>query len=639
MSDKLLYYIKKYYAVIVSLTVFIIYMITLAPSVLHIDAGELAAVQATLGIAHPTGYPLFTIWGYLFLLIPLPFTKIISANILSSLWCALGLFFLIKSLTIIFSHIPSEVLEKSIQKRIKPEPTNSKNKIRNYIIPSVAAAITLAFTNTYWFQSTSVEVYSLQIFLFALLLFSVVYAFFSPNDNLGKWIWVGLAFALGFSNHMTTMLAIPFAGILFFSRERFNKKSLHKILVVTISSLPILILIYLYLPIRANSNPEINWGNPLNFENFWRHFTGKQYQVWLFSSIDSAKKQLGYFIQNLPAEFAYFPLIIAFIGAFYLHKRNKVILYAVLATFIFGTLYSINYDIVDIDSYFLLPYFMVAILCAFGYRQIMNSLSKKIANNFITGLIIIGLSIVPLIVNFSRANQSDKYIFEDYTKSVLNSVDSNSVIFTYQWDYLISPSYYFQFVENYRSDVVVIDKELLRRSWYYNQLVRNYPDVMKKIRTEMNNFLEAIKPFERDENYNPVVLERTYREVMTNLVKNNISNRSYYIGIELLQNEMQKGDFALPTGYSLVPDLLMFKVVQSNDYVPAQSPDFVLRFPKHRDKYSNFIENAVGSMMISRAYYELQFGYKERAKNYLNKIITDLRNVQIPQDLYQQVFQ
>jgi len=269
----------------------------------------------------------------------------------------------------------------------------------------------------------------------------------------------------------------------------------------------------------------------------------------------------------------------------------------------------------------------------------MNSLSKNIANNFITGLIIIGLSIVPLIVNFSRANQSDKYIFEDYTKSVLNSVDSNSVIFTYQWDYLISPSYYFQFVENYRSDVVVIDKELLRRSWYYNQLVRNYPDVMKKIRTEMNNFLEAIKPFERDENYNPVVLERTYREVMTNLVKNNISNRSYYIGIELLQNEMQKGDFALPTGYSLVPDLLMFKVVQSNDYVPAQSPDFVLRFPKHRDKYSNFIENAVGSMMISRAYYELQFGYKERAKNYLNKIITDLRNVQIPQDLYQQVFQ
>ena len=89
--DKLIIYLKRNYAVIVSLTVFFIYMTTLAPSVLHIDAGELAAVQATLGIAHPTGYPLFTILGYLFLLIPLPFAKIFSANILSSLWKALKL--------------------------------------------------------------------------------------------------------------------------------------------------------------------------------------------------------------------------------------------------------------------------------------------------------------------------------------------------------------------------------------------------------------------------------------------------------------------------------------------------------------------------------------------------------------------
>jgi hypothetical protein len=52
------------------LILFIIYLITLAPSVVQIDAGELAAVQATLGIAHPTGYPLFTIIGFLFSKLP-----------------------------------------------------------------------------------------------------------------------------------------------------------------------------------------------------------------------------------------------------------------------------------------------------------------------------------------------------------------------------------------------------------------------------------------------------------------------------------------------------------------------------------------------------------------------------------------
>ena len=61
------YLLKKYYGILVSLIILAVYVYTLAPSVVHIDSGELATVQATLGIAHPTGYPLFTVVGYLFL--------------------------------------------------------------------------------------------------------------------------------------------------------------------------------------------------------------------------------------------------------------------------------------------------------------------------------------------------------------------------------------------------------------------------------------------------------------------------------------------------------------------------------------------------------------------------------------------
>jgi len=57
----LIVFAKKYYYLFTGLVVFIVYIFTLAPSVVQIDSGELAAVQATLGIAHPTGYPLFTI--------------------------------------------------------------------------------------------------------------------------------------------------------------------------------------------------------------------------------------------------------------------------------------------------------------------------------------------------------------------------------------------------------------------------------------------------------------------------------------------------------------------------------------------------------------------------------------------------
>ena len=66
-------FLVKYYSLIAGLLVAIVYLFTIAPSVIQIDSGELAAVQTTLGIAHPTGYPLFTIIGYLFLKLPLPF--------------------------------------------------------------------------------------------------------------------------------------------------------------------------------------------------------------------------------------------------------------------------------------------------------------------------------------------------------------------------------------------------------------------------------------------------------------------------------------------------------------------------------------------------------------------------------------
>ena len=47
-------FLRKYFAELTGLVVFAVYLITLAPSVVQIDSCELAAVQSTLGIAHPT---------------------------------------------------------------------------------------------------------------------------------------------------------------------------------------------------------------------------------------------------------------------------------------------------------------------------------------------------------------------------------------------------------------------------------------------------------------------------------------------------------------------------------------------------------------------------------------------------------
>ena len=171
-------------------------------------------------------------------------------------------------------------------------------------------AFALAFSRTFWFQSTSVEVYSLHILLINLIILFLVKAFVNKNDNPKSenksWLLFAAFLALGFSNHMTTLLILPGTAYLYFNKNKFNAVSFKRLAFMLLLFFPILILIYSYLPIRASHNPSINWGNPIDLERILRHVSGKQYQVWLFSSTEAAKKQLIYFINNLPTEFFHY---------------------------------------------------------------------------------------------------------------------------------------------------------------------------------------------------------------------------------------------------------------------------------------------------------------------------------------------
>ena len=630
-------FIKKNATLLTSLFVFAVYLFTLAPSIVEIDSGELATVQIILGIAHPTGYPLFTLIGHLLLNLSLPFTKIYQANLLAAIWCAAGIFFFIKSAQIILQN-SNQVKTSSGKTKSKKKPTNDlivSESEKNFTIAlsSILSGIVLAFSKTYWMQSTSVEVYSLQVFLLNLIVFAVLKAYFSDLASIKKWILVAIFLALGFSNHMTTLLIFPFIAILFFMKEKFNVGSIKIILKMLVVFIPILIALYAYLPLRAAANPLLNWGNPINFENLFRHVSGKQYQVWLFASFEAAEKQLAYFLNNFPGEFGYIGLIIGLVGLVYSFKVYRKIFFTLIVTFLFAVLYSINYEIVDIDSYFLTAYVMFSFFIAFGFYRIFFLLKQKLVKNYFAVSIVVILSLIPLVLNFEETNQRDVYTFEDYTKAILQSTESNSIIFSYQWDYFISASYYFQFVEHFRPDVTVIDKELMRRSWYYNQLKHNHPDVIKNLRGEISSFLTALQPFEQGRNFNPETIEKYYRTLMTKLVSENIEKRNYYIGLELFQNEMQRGEFSLPEGYQLVPHLILFKVAKGTEYVPAPDPNFTIRFPEHRNKYIDFIENAVGGMLTYRAAYELQFNKPERAKIYIDKVKRDFPNYQIPYNI------
>jgi len=240
---------------------------------------------------------------------------------------------------------------------------------------------------------------------------------------------------------------------------------------------------------------------------------------------------------------------------------------------------------------------------------------------------------IQIYVNYPKVDGSGIYIFEDYTKSLLNSVEPNSIIISYQWDYFISASYYYQNVEEFRRDVSIIDKKLLRRSWYFNQIENYSPDVINKMSDLIDKFLQALTPFRRGEKFNPVLLEKLYQNILTRLVTDNIDQKNIYLGGEMVDIDMRKGDFKLPGGYSIVPHLFLYKVVKSGEYAKSPDPDFEIRIPNQSNKYIKFLKNGIPTMLARRALYEIQNKKIEKGQLFISKILNDFPGYRLPHEL------
>jgi len=138
MSYRRLEYVAATSAALVSL---VVYYITLAPTVSIIDSGELAADLYTLGIAHPTGYPLFTMIGFLFTHIPLGMRVIAQANLMSALLCSGGLFFFFRFILFALSVNSA----KGFTRPQDPARRAGKEDVLRFFFPSPLAALVAGF--------------------------------------------------------------------------------------------------------------------------------------------------------------------------------------------------------------------------------------------------------------------------------------------------------------------------------------------------------------------------------------------------------------------------------------------------------------------------------------------------------------
>jgi hypothetical protein len=462
----------------------------------------------------------------------------------------------------------------------------------------MGAAGMLAFSQTFWDQSAHVEVYSLHLLLLMLSILTFIRAvdLEISGSSLRQRQWFLFAFILGlsFTNHLTTILLAPGFLYLYFATKRFSKGTWLHILRLAPPFL-LGLSVYIYFPIRAAQQPVLNWGNPISLEKIWWHIGAKQYRVWMFSSSEVMIRQFNYFLSRVPVEFYYVPILFALWGAWTLLRRD-MIRFLFLFLLLGGCVaYAVNYDIHDIDSYFLLAYAAIAAFAAFGIYDVISRFTgtKTIA---VSALLLSTFVGVEVRSNWDSTDESGNYLVEDYSRAIISSVHPNALILSYQWDYFIAGSYYLQFIKRERPDVVVIDKELLRRSWYFEQIKRNHPDVYERSRREIALFQEELYKFEHDLPYDPAAIEGRYNAMINSFFDNNASTRPLYVTSEIEQH--------LAPGYQRVPEGLVFRLYADSLYHLFASQSVSLRPYLHSDKYTTQLYGLIRVMGMQREMYE-----------------------------------
>lgn len=456
----------KYYPELTGSAVFIVYLSTLCPTILGMDSGELATAQATLSIPHPTGYPLFTILGYIFLKFPLPFETIVSLNILASIWSTLTVIVLIRT---------SKLLIENLREISSSKFGSSFYKARNsnliITLASIFPGLMLGFSLTFWLQSTHVEVHSLQMFLVSIVVLLLMKSYitkdsvdFSNVKKLHKntWVWIFMVIGLGFANHLTIIYSIPATILLFFINHNVSQRSIRNIVLLFFISFFVLAVFYIWMMYRASENIPFKYGDPSSLAGLYDHVTAKRYSTKMFSSVNSLKYQIIKFInffQISPSEGKWgefsFSLFLGITGLMFLFLLSKKLFLILLLIIVTTIVISLNYHIHDIQEYYLSFFYILCLVSSFSIVILWTSLPQNRITDMCVIIFLVTLIIIQIFGNFKLADKSNELEYERFAKEYIEALPENAVLYTDDWSNILSPALYLQNILKIRRDVKI----------------------------------------------------------------------------------------------------------------------------------------------------------------------------------------
>jgi hypothetical protein len=446
----------------------VLYVATLAPSVVGGDSGELTTAALSGGVPHPPGYPIFAMLARLFAALPLGHSPAWRVNLVSAASTAAA------------GGLACAVVQLWA---------------RNATAGLVAAAL-FGTNSVVWLHATSAEVFGLNAMFvgLALLLWLCVERTASRRFVLGLTFVAGLAMC---NHHTFVFVGTPLVlRSLWVARRNLGVRGVALALALGFLGL----LPYAYLMMASRSSAAVSWGDQTSFGGLLGHILRRDYGTFSMGQANkgSAFIDEGTFFPTLWHMWGRaFPRLLWIgppfaLAGFYLSTKDRrdrqpvYVLGTVLCAYVFGFCALSNLStakalyLTILDRFCIQSDLMLAIAAGLGFARIWALARSRWpvlehhmrwAPASAALILVIGVT-----AHASDANERNNRVFSDFVTTAFASLPPNAIVIT-MGDHLTGSVFYFREVEKLRPDVIHLDRELLGRTWYSERKRRLYPDL------------------------------------------------------------------------------------------------------------------------------------------------------------------
>lgn len=438
-------------ALLVAVCCLAVYNATLTPSLSYRspDGNELATVCYTLGLAHATGYPLYTWLGKLFTLLPVGDVAH-RVNLMSAVLGAAGvglLFAVLRRLT------------------GNARPLLSRSA-------SIFGALLYGFSVTFWSQAVIAEVYAPNLFMAVLSVLALLQWAHLHQASAGTrgriWFWTfALAYGLSLGTHLSNLGFAPaFAVFVVLIDPQLIRRP--RIWIIGACLFALGLLQFLWLPYKASTlNDQVMLRTaPTTWKGAFDYTLGAFPQLKFAFPLAAIPERIVLYLSLLSRNFSTLGVVAGLFGMGALLFRHPRRFYLLIGMLLVHVWFFVQYRAFDLDVFFIPAHFVLALFIGYAAYAALSGLRSladaghprrvAIATTLTTllALMLAASLAAELAINWGENDRSSDTAINDFYENVFELLPQESALLG-RSGVLGFDMFYFRLVYDYRPDVLI----------------------------------------------------------------------------------------------------------------------------------------------------------------------------------------